>query len=77
MDKAYNQKSPDGVVEEDGRGDDEHCEADESIELLVVSNVRFIGKLMTHGVVCSHIVWISDPVKRLNVTCECYEAPFN
>lgn len=29
----YHQKSPDGVVEEDGGCEDEHCEADDAIEL--------------------------------------------
>ena len=43
--EPYNQKSPDGVVEEDGRGDDEHCKADKSIELLVVSNTRGMADL--------------------------------
>jgi hypothetical protein len=41
--EAYNQKSPDGVVEEDGRGYDEHYKADESIELLVISDIHCTG----------------------------------
>ena len=33
----YHQESPGGVVEEDGRREDEHCEADDAIELGVIS----------------------------------------
>ena len=31
---TYHKKSPDGVVGEDGAGDNKHCEADETIELV-------------------------------------------
>ena len=42
----YHEKSPDGVVEEDGRGEDEHCEAYYSVELARRSA----------GIAC-HICW--------------------
>lgn len=31
--ETHEQEGPDGVVEEDGRGDDEHAEANETVEL--------------------------------------------
>jgi hypothetical protein len=31
---VYHEKSPDGVVGEDGAGEDEHCEAYEAVELV-------------------------------------------
>lgn len=34
--KSYHKKSPDGVVGEDGAGDDKHCEAYETVELVGV-----------------------------------------
>ena len=34
---TYHKKSPDGVVGEDGAGDNEHCEAYETVELVGVS----------------------------------------
>lgn len=37
----YHQKCPDGVVEEDGGGEDEHSEADETIELQGGQHVQF------------------------------------
>lgn len=36
----YHQQSPSGVVEEDGRREDEHCEANDAIELARVSVIR-------------------------------------
>lgn len=53
---TYNEKSPDGVVEEHGRGDDEHCEADETIELFLLSDIQYTNTNEAYGIVCGHIV---------------------
>lgn len=38
----YHEKSPDGVVGEDGAGEDEHCEAYEAVELVGVGLLAFV-----------------------------------